>query len=110
MGKWWMPWRVPPPAHDARLDQSGGWPGATVGINSAAMQPWQPSKAPQGWYAANVPVSGDWIPIPVYYLQSGRTIQARHLQQIGPYDESANQAAALQAALAATLKGIQGGQ
>jgi hypothetical protein len=122
------------PAHDARLDQAGGWPAAMRMRNTWAMRPWQPGMAQlaadaakqssrvngwamladhgarqQTWYQGNVPASGRWMPIPVGFLNSPRVKQAiLNAPQIGTYNQDMQRAAALQAGLAAVVRQASG--
>lgn len=105
-GKWWL-FGGPSYDHNAELDQAGRWPLASVGLRAGRFLAERPAAAPPGWYAGNVPASGDWIPIPVYYLQQKRTLQQLNMALIGPTDQTTNQANALQAALAQTLRDLQ---
>lgn len=107
MGKWWLFGSQDTSLHGVQLDQAHGWPAAMVSYGSQRFQPETPYAAPPGWYDGNVPASGAWIPIPVYYLDSKRTLEAMNLQPIGPVNQDMQRGAALQAALAATLRGLQ---
>lgn len=104
---WWMFGPRNRPDHVAQLDAEGGWPEALVALNSRRAVAEQVKNLPPGWYDANVPVSGNIMPISKAYLASPQEKLQLHLKPIGPVDASTSRANALQAALAASLAGIQ---
>ena len=111
MGRWWMFGRdAGRRDHSAQLDASGQWPGAMVGLRSAAASGVPESAAPPGWMAGNVPASGRWMPVSIAFVTNKQYQKQLQLTPIGPTDTSTARAQALQAALAASLRGLQATQ
>ena len=98
--------------HDAQLNAAGRWPNflyAFMGLNGTNQEP---NRAPPQWWATagQETLQGEYVNIPVAFLNSKQEQQQRKLTQIGPYDQTAAQSAALQAALAASLRASQQGK
>lgn len=98
--------------HDAKLEARGRWPNflyAFMGVNGTNQAP---NHAPPAWWetAGTYSRLGEYVNIPVSFLNSKQEQMQRSLAQIGPYDQTAAQSAALQAALAASLRAAQGGK
>lgn len=96
----------------AKLAARGRWPNflfAFVGLNGTNQEP---NHAPPGWWAeaGRETALGNWASVPVGFLNSKREQQQRAMTQIGPRDQTTQQSAALQAALAASLRAAQGGK
>ena len=99
--------------HAANLSERGGWLSAMVSFRSLAHTATNPRNLPPGWYQNNL--AGEdhpdtWVPIPATLLTwGGKSSQnMRALPPIGPVDTTQQSAAALQAALANSLRGIGG--
>jgi hypothetical protein len=114
MPKWNSPWgwlwnAGPPNIHDATIDQEGKWPYAMVNFRSYRARQQAPDVAPPGWMSAAGSYSqiGNIMPVSVAFVTQSSLPAQLNLPNIGPVDESAQRAAALQAALAASLSGQQ---
>lgn len=99
--------------HAANLADRGGWLAAMVSLRSLAHTATVPHNLPPGWYQnnrADEDHPDTWQRIPATYLTYGgkQSQQLRALQPIGPTDQTAQQAAALQGALANSLRGLAG--
>lgn len=97
---------------DAKLNARGRWPNflySFMGLNGTNQEP---NRAPPDWWrtAGQETLQGNWVSIPVGFLNSKREQQQRALTQIGPRDQTTAQSAALQAALAASLRASQQGK
>lgn len=98
--------------HDAKLAASRHWPDflyAWMGVNATNQAP---NHAPPDWWheAGTYSLLGEYHPIPVAFLNSKQEQRQRQLLQMGPRDQTAQQSAALQAALAASLRAASGGR
>lgn len=94
-----------------QLWDAGRWPAALQAMRSTAATSLYPQHLPPQWYGNNK-ADGDrpdvYMPIPAAFLtRGGKQGQLqRNLAPIGPVDVSAKQGAALQEALAASLRGL----
>ena len=106
MGKWWYFGPSPRGEHNAMVDDAGGWVPAMVGFRSLKYLPSDPTAQPPLWWRSNAPVSGNWMRVPLGFVQQGndKTRVILRQRQIGPTDSSSVQAKALQAALANSLR------
>lgn len=106
---WWL-WRDSPPHRNATLDQEGRWPVALVGFKSFRARAVLPEAAPPGWMseAGAHTALGNIMPVSVAYVQRQGQGTQMNLPMIGPVDDTTKRAHALQAALAASLAGVQG--
>lgn len=100
--------------HSAQLGDEGRWPGALVALRGAAAVSLAPQNLPPGWYEnnrADGDYADEWQPLPPAFLNYGaqQGQRMRTLAPIGPTDQSLAQGAALQAALAASLRGLSTG-
>ena len=102
---WWLAGYRAPGEHHAQLDAAGRWPGAMVGLRAHAFRPAEPASAPSGWWLSNAPLTGQFMRVKIAFVQNKQAITQRHLQNIGPTDVSVASGVALQAALAAQLRG-----
>lgn len=108
MGRWWL-FRDNSSYHDAKLAAADGWP-----IFLLAYRDFTANQAlrttPPGWVheAGQNTLHGEFMPIPAAYLNSKQEQRQRALTQLGPRDTTTQQSAALQAALAASLRASQG--
>lgn len=95
---------------DAKLAARKNWPNFLYAFVGLAGTNQEPNHAPPGWWqeAGRETSIGNWIPAPVGFLNSKREQQQRAMTQIGPRDQTTAQSAALQAALAASLRASQG--
>jgi hypothetical protein len=93
---------------DAKLAARGRWAGFVQAFRDFTANQ-TPNHTPPGWVeeAGRETLQGNWVTIPVAYLNSPREQQQRAMAQMGPYDQTAAQSAALQAALAASLRAAQ---
>lgn len=114
MASWNRPWgwlwsAGPRNLHDARIDDEGQWPQAMVGFRSYRARQQAPDVAPPGWMteAGSYSQLGNIMPVSVAYVTQSSLPAQLNLPNIGPVDESVQRAAALQAALAASLAGQQ---
>lgn len=103
---WWL-WSDSPKERNATVDQAGRWNALLVGLRSYRAFPVTPAAAPPGWMDGNVPASGNIMPVPVGFVRNTQLASQVNLPVIGPTDESIQRAHALQAALAASLTGVQ---
>ena len=92
------------------LEAAGRWPNflfSWMGLNGTNQEP---NCAPPDWWqtAGQETLLGEFVNIPAAFLNSKQTQQLRQLTQLGPRDETTAQSAALQAALAASLRASQG--
>lgn len=105
------PWLWPDRSsyHDAKLAASDSWPSYLYAFGGVMATNQTPNHAPPHWWAtAGQETSvGNWVNIPVAYLNSKREQEQRLMRQIGPRDTTTAQSAALQAALAASLRAAQ---
>lgn len=97
--------------HSAQLADVGGWLGAALSLRGRAATSLGPWNLPPGWYQnnrADEDHPDTWQPLPPAFLTYGakQSQTLRALPPIGPTDQTAQQAAALQAALAASLRGL----
>ena len=105
---WWL-WRDSPKERNAIIDQSAGWQLPLVGFRSYRAVPVEPSSAPPGWMdeAGRHTLVGNYMAISQAFVErQGEAVQV-NLPPIGPVDDSMQRAAALQAALAASLTSMQ---
>ena len=94
---------------DAKLNAVSRWPNflyAFMGLNGTNQEP---NRAPPDWWATagQETLQGNYASIPAAFLNSKQTQQLRNLTQLGPRDQTTQQSAALQAALAASLRAAQ---
>lgn len=96
--------------HDAALAAADNWPSYVYVFQGVMATNQEPNHAPPQWWATagQETAIGNWINIPVAFLNSKREQQQRAMTQIGPRDTTTAQSAALQAALAASLRAAQG--
>lgn len=107
------PWRFQDKSsyHDAKLAAEGRWYDflwVYQGLNGTNQEP---NHAPPNWWftAGQETLVGNFVNIPAAFLNSKQTQQLRALQQMGPRDTTTAQGAALQAALAASMRAAQRG-
>ena len=107
----WL-WQDRSSYHDAKLNAAGRWPNFLYALMGVQGTNQEPNHAPPAWWATagRESLLGEYIPIPVAFLNSKQEQQQRALLQIGPYDQTTAQSAALQAALAASLRAAQNGR
>ena len=105
----WL-WRDRSSYGDAKLEAEGRWPDFLYAFVGQMGTNQEPNHAPPAWWATagQETAIGNWINIPVSFLNSKREQQQRAMTQIGPRDTTTAQSAALQAALAASLRAAQG--
>lgn len=106
------PWRFGDHSstHNAALDAAGRWPDFLYAFMGAFGVNQEPNHAPPDWWATagQETLIGNFVAIPAAFLNSKQTQQLRNLTQLGPRDQTTQQSAALQAALAASLRASQG--
>ena len=95
---------------DAKLAARGRWSNFLWSFMSLNGTNQEPNRAPPAWWATagQETLQGNYVNIPAAFLNSRQTQQLRHLTQLGPRDQTTAQSAALQAALAASLRAAQG--
>lgn len=106
--RWWLAGLSPRGEHHAMLDAAGRWPGAMVGLRAGAFIATPPEAAPAGWMAGNTPLTGNYMPVSIRFVQNKAEITQRHLPNIGPTDTTVASGIAMQQALAASLRGASG--
>ena len=105
----WL-WQDRSSYHDAKLNAEGRWPNFLYAFMGVFGTNQEPNYAPPAWWqtAGQETLIGNYAPIPVSFLNSKQEQTQRALTQIGPVDQTTQQSAALQAALAASLRAAQG--
>lgn len=107
-GRWWL-FRDASSYHDAKLAAADGWPLFLLAFRDLQANQ-RLSTTPPGWVheAGQETLVGNWVGIPVGFLNSKREQQQRNMTQWLPRDTTTAQSAALQAALAASMRAAQG--
>lgn len=106
-GRWWLFGTPAPDVHPAQLDGAGILPGLMVGLRSMAAAPESTQATPPGWFDATRAPRGEWVPIPVAFLNNMTGKRMRQdVPLIGPRDTTTSSAQALQATLANQLRGV----
>lgn len=105
---WWL-WGNSPQQRNATLDRAGQWNPLLVNFRSGRALPVAPEAAPPGWMqaAGQNTLVGRIMPVPAGFVQNTKLATQVNLPTIGPVDESTARAHALQAALAASMTGVQ---
>lgn len=95
--------------HNVMLSGAGSLPHALITYSTRRFLPVTPAAAPPGWVAGNTPLTGDLMAVSKAWLASKETLRILQRPQVGPYDVTAEQGAALQLALAKSLSQARGG-
>lgn len=108
MGYPWL-WQDRSSYSSAQLDARANWPSFLWTLMGVFGTNQEPNHAPPDWWftAGQETLVGEYHNIPAAYLNSKQTNALRQLTQLGPRDQTTAQSAALQAALAASLRAAQ---